>query len=181
MKTFFFQIFGLIILIALAAFFAFNSNYLASLTAPFVKNTPRASAKVTAVAKKDLLKIAGPDGLTKAELEIEVANTKELRSKGLGYRQSLASGSGMLFLHENTQKYTYWMKGMEFPIDIIWISDNTIADFIPNVLPPVEGQTDDTLERYSSTVAVNKVLETNAGFISQNNIQKGDKIIVNSN
>ena len=70
------------------------------------------------------------------------------------------------------------MKGMEFPIDIMWIAGDTIADIIPNIPPPIPGQGDDTLERYSSTVEVDKVLETNAGFVIQNNIQKGDKIVV---
>lgn len=148
-----------------------------NITAPFA-NKPISSPKSSAAVKQNTLKIVGSNGAAKIELKIEIADTKEVRSKGLGYRQSLASGSGMLFLHDNSQKYTYWMKGMQFPIDIMWISGDTIADFIPNVLPPVEGQTDDTLERYSSTVPVNKVLETNAGFISENNIQKGDKIIV---
>ncbi len=60
----------------------------------------------------------------------------------------------------------------------MWVKDDTIADIIPNIPIPVEGQSDNTLERYSSTVDVNKVLETNAGFVNQYNIQKGDKIIV---
>lgn len=179
MKTFWFQIFGLIILITIATFLAFNQRYLTSFTSMFIR--PAVTNQPARINKKNMLKIIGTNGATKSELEIEIADTKEKRSKGLGYRQSLATNSGMLFLHDNSQKYTYWMKGMEFPIDIIWISGDTIADFIPNVLPPVEGQTDDTLERYSSTVEVNRVLETNAGFIIQKNVQKGDKIVVNSN
>lgn len=66
---------------------------------------------------------------------------------------------------------------MQIPIDIMWISGDTIADIIPNIPPPIPGQTDETLERYSSTVEVDKVLETNAGFVAKNNIQKGDKIV----
>lgn len=173
MKTFWFQLLGLTILILGATFLAFNQKYVLPLTKIFKSPGP---AQQTAAAKTDSLTIIGTDGSSKAELLIELADNKEKRSKGLGYRDSLASGSGMLFIHENTQKYTYWMKGMEFPIDIIWILNDTIVDMIPNVPPPITGQTEDTLERYSPTVEVNRVLETNAGFAAKNGIGKGDKI-----
>lgn len=175
MKKFWFQIFGLMIVILVVAFLVFNQEYLTPLSNS-LKRSPRPNQ--VASQQNDILKIVAADGTEKAELNIEIAKTKEVRAKGLGYRESLATNSGMLFIHEVPEKFTYWMKGMEFPIDIMWISGDTIADIIPNIPPPVEGQTDDTLERYSSTVIVDKVLETNAGFVSQYDIQKGDKIIV---
>lgn len=175
MKKFWFQLFGLIILISLATFLAFNQKYLTPLIKPFIQTSTTTQQTTN---KRSPIRILGSDGTQKAQLSVEVANTKEKRSKGLGYRQSLASDSGMFFIHDSAQKYTYWMKGMEFPIDIIWIKDNEIKDIIPNIPPPVAGQTDDTLERYSSTVEVDRVLETNAGFVNKNNIQKGDKIVL---
>ena len=180
MKTFWFQIIGLTTLICLAAFLVFNQTYLTALISPFLKDsiTNRVNTPVANSVPNSILKIVGSDGTEKATLNIEVANTKEKRNKGLGYRESLASDSGMLFIHDNSQKYTYWMKGMQFPIDIMWVSENTIMDYVQSAMPPVENQADDTLVRYSSPVDVNKVLETNAGFITKNNIQKGDKIIV---
>ena len=178
MKTFFFQIVGLVTLICIAAFLVFNQQYLAAILGPLVRKPATTSINQVVNEEKNSLRIVSPDGTEKAKLIVEIAGTKEKRNKGLGYRESLASESGMLFLHDNYQKYTYWMKGMEFPIDIMWVKDDTIADIIPNIPIPVEGQSDNTLERYSSTVDVNKVLETNAGFVNQYNIQKGDKIIV---
>lgn len=179
MKTFWFQIIGLVTLICVAAFLVFNQVYLKALVSPFLKNSiTSASSRPQVVTASKKLKIVSPEGNEKVQIDIEFADTKEKRNKGLGYRESLATTSGMLFLHDNSQKYTYWMKGMQFPIDIMWIKDDTIADIIPNVPIPVEGQTDDTLARYSSKVDVNKVLETNSGFVKENNIQVGDKILV---
>lgn len=177
MKKFWFQLFGLVIVISVATFLAFNQEYIKPIARMFKNTTP---APMAATENNSSLKIIGSDGIQKAQINIEIAKDKETRSKGLGFRASLATGSGMLFIHETSQKYTYWMKGMEFPIDIMWVSSDTIADIIPNIPPPIQGQTDDTLERYSSTVAVDKVLETNAGFVLQNNIQKGDKIVLES-
>ena len=175
MKAFWFQLFGLVLVISVATYLAFNQQYLRSFTKLFRNPSP---APQTTVDQRDRLKITGPDGQVKAELFIELTDTPEKRSKGLGLRESLATDSGMLFLHDESRKYTYWMKGMQFPIDIIWISGDIIVDFTPNIPPPIPGQNEDTLERYASTVEVNRVLETNAGFVNQYNIQKGDKIIL---
>lgn len=158
-------------------YITFNRQTVTPFTSLFAR--PVASGQVVAESK-NLLKIIGNDGVAKAEIEIEIVDDKEERSKGLGYRESLATNSGMLFIHEDSQKYTYWMKGMQFPIDIMWLKGDTIADIIPNIPPPIAGQSDDTLERYASTVEVDRVLETNAGFVNQYNIQKGDKIVINS-
>lgn len=179
MKTFWFQIIGLVTLICIAAFLVFNQQYLVALLGPLAKPGTIATINRGNQAKAlKKLKIVSPDGTTKAELDIEVADTKEKRTKGLGYRESLATDSGLLFIHDNSQRYTYWMKGMQFPIDIMWVNEDVIADITPNIPPPVEGQTDDTLQRYTSKADVNRVLETNAGFVNVNNIQVGDKLII---
>lgn len=166
---------GLAIVILLATFLAFNAKLLIPLTKQFMKPTGQ-----VVETTKQTLKIQDSAGNLKAQINLELADTTEKRTKGLGYRDFLASGSGMLFIHDKTQKYTYWMKGMRFPIDIIWVLDDEIVDIIPSVPPPVQGQTDDTLERFAPVTEVNKVLETNAGFVASNNIQKGDKIILNN-
>lgn len=176
-KKFWFQLVGLAIVILLATFFAFNRTLLTPLTGSFARPT----AQTTPKEQLQKLKIVDSEGNTKASLNIEIADTSATRSKGLGYRQSLATDSGMLFIHENTQRYTYWMKGMSFPIDIMWILNDEIVDSISNIPAPVAGQTDDTLERYASVTNVNKVLETNAGFIDTFDIRPGDKIILEQN
>lgn len=174
-KKFWFQLAGLSIVILGATFLAFNYQYLQPITSQLVNpNKPKSSAGT--LAKN--LKVVDKNGAVKAQLQVEVADTNEKRGKGLGYRQSLATDSGMLFIHEPAKKYTYWMKGMQFPIDIMWILNDEIVDIIANVPPPVEGQNDDTFERYSSTVDINRVLETNAGFALSNNIHIGDKVLL---
>ena len=176
MKKFWFQVIGLCLIIGAGAFLTFNRKYIEPITQS-LKPTVQQN-QLTASEEKDRLEIVGPDGAVKAEITIEIADTKEKRNKGLGFRQSLATNSGMLFIHDQPQKYTYWMKGMEFPIDIMWVKGDTIMDIIPNVPPPIPGQTEDTLERYASTVEVDRVLETNAGFVNEKKIEKGDKIII---
>lgn len=176
-KKFWFQLIGLAFVILAATFFAFNKKLLIPLTSQFIKP----SGQAVQDQDKPTLKIQDSSGNLKAQINLELADTSEKRSKGLGYRDFLATGSGMLFIHDKTQKYTYWMKGMRFPIDIMWILDDKIVDILPDIPPPVQGQKDETLERFAPVTEVNKVLETNAGFVAANNIQKGDKIIVENN
>lgn len=174
-KKFWFQLAGLVIVILGATFLAFNYKYLQPITSQFANS---GKPKPVAITGTKSLKIVGTNNSLKAALEIEVADTNEKRSRGLGYRASIATNSGMLFIHTPAKKYTYWMKGMQFPIDIIWILNDKIVDILPNVVPPIEGQTDETLERYSPTVDINRVLETNAGFVTTYNIGTGDRIIL---
>lgn len=109
-------------------------------------------------------------------LTVEVADTNSKRSKGLGGRESLPQDQGMLFIFDRTDKFPFWMKGLSFPLDFVWIKDDTVADILENILQPEAGQSDSALPIYSSKVEVNKVLEVNAGTVQRLNIKVGDKI-----
>ena len=52
-------------------------------------------------------------------IPVEVADTLKKRSLGLGERTSLKKGWGMLFVFEKRKPHRFWMKDMQFPLDII--------------------------------------------------------------
>lgn len=112
------------------------------------------------------------------KINVEIADTADKRKQGLGDRQSLASDSGMLFIFEKPDVYKFWMKGLSFPLDLIWIRDNTVVDIIKNATPPEPNQKDETLPLYAPSQPIDKVLEVNAGFADANGIQAGDTIII---
>ena len=67
-----------------------------------------------------------------------LATTPESQSKGLAIKDSLNENEGMLFIFESPQKYSFWMKDMKFPIDIIWInSAGKIVHIEKNLSPCV--------------------------------------------
>ena len=111
-----------------------------------------------------------------ALLKVEIADTKEKRSKGLGGRESLATDSGMLFIFEKLDKYAFWMKGLSFPLDFIWIKGDRVMEVTQDVKPPLPGQSDESLPIYSSKVDIDKVLEVNSGMANQLNIKEGSII-----
>ena len=105
---------------------------------------------------------------------VELAITEAEKEKGLGYRDNLAPDHGMLFPYDHAEKYSYWMKGMRFPLDIIWIRDGKIVDITKNV--PVA--TTLVLPVYSPKEPVNQVLELNAGTSDRDGIKVGDAAII---
>lgn len=111
-------------------------------------------------------------------LNVEVADTPGKRSKGLSGRESLATGSGMLFVFPEEKKYQFWMKEMKFPIDFIFIKDGKVVDLLNNASPPNPNQKAETLPIYQPIVPINMMLEVNAGFIQANSIKVGDLVFL---
>lgn len=114
--------------------------------------------------------------INEAKLKVEIADTKEKRSKGLGGRESLAEGEGMLFIFPQEDKYPFWMKGVSFPLDFIWIKGSNVVDLLENVPPPVAGQKDADLPIYVAKEAIDKMLEVPAGTAAKLNVKVGDTI-----
>lgn len=164
MKKFLIQTVLLIVLIGGALFFfnQGNSNGSKSLDIPFLPQSPK-----TANLQ-----------INNTTLKVEVADTASKRNKGLGGRQSLAENEGMLFVFDKADKHPFWMKGLSFPLDFVWIKDDKVVDVTPNIQPPKKGEPDSALPIYSSKVEVDKVLEVNAGTIQKLNIKEGDTIKV---
>jgi uncharacterized membrane protein (UPF0127 family) len=121
--------------------------------------------------------VSGQDNSEKAKISVEVVDTPSLRSKGLGFRDSLGQDSGMLFVFEATSQYKFWMKGMRFPLDMLWIKDDTIVDIIKNVPNPSANTPDSELPVYAPTVPINRILEVNAGYVDSHGIVVGDKFL----
>lgn len=115
-----------------------------------------------------------PVQINGVNLNVEVADTQDKRAKGLGGRASLASDSGMLFVFSGPSKYSFWMKGLSFPLDFVWIKGDKVVSVLQNVPPPAAGQQDSSLPIYQPNVEVDKVLEVNAGVIQRLDIKVGD-------
>ncbi len=112
-------------------------------------------------------------------IQVEVANTEELREKGLSGRSSLAQDSGMLFVFkEKASNPTFWMKGMLIPLDFIWISGTKIVKIDRNISAPSANTPDVKLERVKPNQPVDYVLEVNSGFSDTNNIKINDPVIL---
>jgi len=109
--------------------------------------------------------------INNTSLKVEIADTIEEAKKGLSGRQSLCNSCGMLFEYPNYQIMNYWMNDMNFPLDIIWIRDNTIVGINENISVLDEKG---NINKVKSPLEVNRVLEVNSGYITQNRLKIGD-------
>ena len=107
----------------------------------------------------------------------EVAETPEARARGLSGHAPLSPDEGMLFRFGTPGRYAFWMSGMTFPIDIIWLRDDAIVDMAPTVPPPGEGQEPPL---YWPRIAADAVLEVSSGTARSVGLRIGDTI-ANSN
>lgn len=107
------------------------------------------------------------------KIETEVVKTQAEIQKGLAGRESLDEDKGMLFAFEAPGRYSFWMKGMKFPLDFIWIRDGQVVDLDLNVPIVANGQTP---PEYLPLEEVNYVLEVKAGFIEEHGIKQGDAV-----
>lgn len=109
-----------------------------------------------------------------AQIKAVKADTPEKRRIGLSNHTFLPKNEGMLFIFPNKDTRVFWMKDMDFAIDIIWLDEKSIFQIDENVQPEPEVQIDNNLRRYISNQKTDLVLEVNAGFVEENEIQVGD-------
>lgn len=110
------------------------------------------------------------------KFKVEIADTPAKRKQGLGDKTSLGENEGMLFIFDKRGRYPFWMKGMNFALDFIWIRDNKVVDMLYNVQPPAPNTPDSALPVYESSEEVDKVLELPGGSINKYNIKVGDDV-----
>ncbi|OGD96115.1 hypothetical protein A3B52_00190 [Candidatus Curtissbacteria bacterium RIFCSPLOWO2_01_FULL_41_28] len=109
-------------------------------------------------------------------IQAKIVTSPGDRKKGLSGLDSLPLNQGMLFVFENKGTYGFWMKDMEFAIDIIWIDENkNIVDIVENAAPQ-PGKKEKELTVYKPRNDALYVLEVNAGLSNLNNLQIGDKV-----
>lgn len=111
------------------------------------------------------IKIAGQ------EVEVDLALTASEHERGLSGRMELKENEGLLFVFDRPGRHSFWMKDMNFPIDIIWLAPDMKVIYIkkdarPELYP----------ETYEPTSDAKYVLEVVSGFSEKNSLKEGDAI-----
>jgi len=104
---------------------------------------------------------------------VTIARSEKEHEIGLSGTKSLDRNQGMMFLFNNPGYYSFWMKDMKFPIDIIFINNDQIVT-IYNDAPIIKGQ--ENLIAYPPTQMADKVLEIQAGLSKKYSFKIGDKV-----
>ena len=107
------------------------------------------------------------------ELLLELVKTPASITQGLSDRPSLRSHDdqeidGMLFVFEQEQPLSFWMKDMHFEIDICWLRQGRFLGCARQAPLPIEGERPAS---FVSPAPANMVLETLPGLLSQEDLK----------
>lgn len=105
------------------------------------------------------------------DLYAEVAREEAAQARGLSRRPEICSACGMLFVFPEEDRYPFWMKGMQFDLDIIWIKGGKIAGIERRV-----SHEQNNLKVLRPEVKIDSVLEVKAGLSDEWGIKAGDEV-----
>lgn len=109
-------------------------------------------------------------------IRAEIVDNPFSRMRGLAGRDTLKSGEGMLFVFDSPGRYGMWMKGMLFPIDILWLGQGRVLEIAENASPPSAATSASGLEIFRPNQVAEYALEVPAGFIASERISTGDRV-----
>ncbi len=108
-----------------------------------------------------------------ARFNVEIAKTPDEKANGLMFRKSLSKDSGMLFVFDDEQPRSFWMKNTLIPLDMIFLDSDLVVVDIQTASPCKE----DPCRLYRSPPAM-YVLEINNGMSEKNKIKVGSKMFM---
>jgi len=106
----------------------------------------------------------------------EIASTPAEREYGLMNRTSMPEQSGMIFIFEKEDSYSFWMKDTLIPLDMIRIDSGMNIVGIEEATPCTGPDASCTI--YNPGKPASYVLEINYGISKKLGIQTGQKAII---
>ena len=106
--------------------------------------------------------------------EVEIADNDASRAQGLMFRDKMADGHGMLFIHDYEEPQAYWMKNTRIPLDILYFDTGRKLVTQQRDVPPCSAG--DACPVYPSNAPARYVLELNAGQAARLKLQDGSEI-----
>ncbi|PZN31886.1 MAG: DUF192 domain-containing protein [Proteobacteria bacterium] len=119
---------------------------------------------------RSTLQIATPDARLHT-FRVWVADSDARRIRGLMYVKELAEDAGMLFLYDEPQRISMWMKNTFIPLDMVFVrSDGRVDSVAENTRPH-------SLDSIPSQGEVVAVIELNAGTAARLGIRPGARVL----
>ena len=108
-------------------------------------------------------------------LKVEIAKTYTERMKGLMGRTHLEKNSGILFISNQPQRQSFWMKDTFIPLSIAYMDKNGVIKEIYEMKPQKMMEKQQDLKTYPSRCLCLYALEVNRGWFKRNNVKVGDR------
>ena len=104
-----------------------------------------------------------------ASLQVEIADDGEERYIGLGFRDRMDEGAGMLFVYPAERPLTFTMRDTRIPLSIAFVSKDLVINEIHDM--PVGPN-----QLFPSERPAKYALETNLGWFERNGVEPGDRL-----
>ncbi len=128
------------------------------------------AAQLDRIFKKSTVQIATPDARLHT-FKVWVADDIERRSRGLMFVKQLADNEGMLFIYEQPQEVSMWMKNTFIPLDMLFVAaDGKVIRVAANTEP----QSLKTIDSQGDAIAV---IELKGGTAAKLRIAKGARVM----
>lgn len=129
---------------------------------------PSAYSENAQISKLEPVTVASDASVTM--FTAEIADTEELRRRGLMFRHLLPDDKAMLFDYGKPRPVAMWMKNTNISLDMLFIrEDGTIAAIAENTVPQ-------SLDTISVQEPVRGVLEMTAGTVKRLGLRPNDKV-----
>ena len=112
------------------------------------------------------------------KFNLEIAQTDKQKEVGLAKYKNIQKNFAMYFPFERKDYYSFWMKDMKFPIDILYIDNGRIVAIFKNVQNPKTNN--EKLIVYKPEKLADSVLEISAGLSDEYGFKIGDKLLINN-
>jgi uncharacterized membrane protein (UPF0127 family) len=120
--------------------------------------------------KEGVLHFINEQGDTLRTIDIEIADTESERTIGLMHRRSMTDTQGMLFIFEEEERRSFWMRNTLIGLDIMFIRANGEVESIAKYTVPLDERS------IPSKGPSTYVLEVIEGFCDRYGIKEGTKV-----
>ena len=103
------------------------------------------------------------------QFDVELAVTPEQRRQGLMFRERLGEREGMLFVFDDEQTVSFWMRDTPLPLSIAFIDARGVIVHVADMEPYSEAPV-------PSRYPVRYALEVNKGALERAGIEVGDLV-----
>lgn len=107
-------------------------------------------------------------------VRLQVARTPQQQNTGLMFRTDLPADRGMAFSAVPARSFTLWMKGMQIPVDMVFVRDGVVTKVTADV--PICAA--NPCPTYSSGEPVDYVIELKAGQAAKLGLEPGTPLAV---
>lgn len=103
--------------------------------------------------------------------DVEIAQSPAQQAQGLMFREKMEPDAGMLFVYDQPQPSSFWMKNTLIPLDMLFVgADGRIVNIHERAVPH-------STDAIRSAKPVKAILELNGGMSARLGIRAGDRVV----